>query len=403
MATHSLDDNSYYARFFRKKIGTNLQYWHRFLNRSISSIENLDGERACIINAISYGLSFDETWDQVYQLMIPFSLYIEKRGPWKVWHQLLIQAIDKAQSLKEIDRATTLSILLAKLLQRQQQYPLAISQYKQAIKLARQTNNLYEEARACTNLGYLYIEESRFYRARILCCYALDIFNALNNNHGLAHTENHLGMLCIRQEDWAQAQQHLQRACEIWQIMNDDYGLMYGLINLGLLYDEMQQPQQAIDYLEKALQIANSTGDELNTAVIYMNMGVAYRYLKNFRQSEYYARQAETIFKQKSNLHRLADVWGNLGLVYSNQKKWLEAQFYLDISLKTHRQLQDKSKEIDTLLYQLEYELVQMNDSNLSPLLNELDSLIAQHGRPKQKKTLLSLFSQYNSDLSRRI
>jgi hypothetical protein len=48
-------------------------------------------------------------------------------------------------------------------------------------------------------------------RDKVLCCHALEIFEALDSDHGRAHTENHLGVLHYRRREWEQAEQHLNR------------------------------------------------------------------------------------------------------------------------------------------------------------------------------------------------
>ena len=161
--------------------------------------------------------------------------------------------LEVAQQNKDMTSEVTLSVLFARLLFRQSRFKEAIYHYRRTIQTSRKIGDRYNQARACTNLGYHYIERGLWFRAKVLCCHALKLFDALDNNHGRAHTKNHLGILYIKQHRWKLAQHHLERACSIWQTMGDNHGLMRGYLNLGALFNDSEQPKKSLIYLEKGL------------------------------------------------------------------------------------------------------------------------------------------------------
>jgi tetratricopeptide (TPR) repeat protein len=217
MANSHLTNHPNYPALFRRHVLANAQYWQEYVTRRSTDIAALDHERDCILKAISFALDLEVAWPCVYKVIVTFSSFMEKRGYWESWNRLLTQALTIAQQIEDMTGATTLSTLLARLLQRQSRIRHAIAQHRRTIRLARQTGNRFEEARACTNLGYLYIEQDQWYRAEVLCCHALKIFEAIDSDHGRAHTENHLGILYTRQCLWDKGEQHLEKACAIWQ------------------------------------------------------------------------------------------------------------------------------------------------------------------------------------------
>lgn len=400
MAVSAVSNRPDFTTLFRRRVLTNLNYWQEFVANHSTDLAVLDSERERIVTAISFALELKGAWPDVYQLINSFSPHIERRGLWKIWNQLLHQALDVAQNLDDLASAITLSTLLARLLQRQRQTQQAIWYYRRTIRLARQMGHDFEKARACTNLGYLYAEQGNFYRAEVLCCHALIIFEKIESEHGCAHTENHLGFSYARQGRWEQARYYLERACSRWQAMGDNHGLMRGFINLGLLYNELEAPTQALDYLKKALYLAQLTGETLDTGTIYMNMSNSYRLNDDLSQAETYAQQAAAIFRRFSNSIGLAWIWINLGATYLEQKKWPEAKSHLETALNICRGLHDKYGEIKALTSMIDYDIATGNSHQANIHLDELIQRLNQYNHAKNDPHIQRLLKKHRRSLN---
>ncbi len=400
MAVVPLTDSQSCANFFQRRVLVNLQYWRDSPAIKTTDVAVLDQERTGLVRAITFALEIDEAWPLVRELITALSVYMERRGYWETWGQVLKQAVETARRVEDGAGAVSLSLLLARLLQRESQLKQAIARYRQTIRLARQIGDEYNEARACSNLGYLYVDRGYWYRAEVLCCHALSIFERINSDHGCAHTENHLGYLCIRQYRWRLARQHLERACKIWQSMGDDHGLMRGFINLSLLYLDMERPDEVLTYSKKALQQAKLTGEEAEIGTIYMNMGDAYRLSGESAKAEAYAWQAEVIFRRFSDSVGLAWVQYNLGLACLDQKKWQEAKLHLEAALQAWRRMANKYWEIITLTGMVEYELAKDDRAQAARQLSEVERLINQYDQNRQDPHWQSLLLKYRRSLT---
>jgi len=334
----SLTDTLSRDKLFRHLVTKNVSYWHTWANNHLVDVLDVDRERDNIIRAISFALDLEETaWSTVRPLIELFSPYVERRGIWENWSDLLSRAIIVARQLGDLEGAANLLGILARLLYRQSRFRESVAAYRQAIHLSRQIQYRFGEARACTNLGYFYVESGYWYRAEVLCCYALEIFKQINNDHGQAHTENHLGILYTRLGLWEKAQQHLDQACHVWQTMGDDHGLMSGLVNLSLLYLDQERPDEALLSSKKALRQATLTGEELQVGIIHMNIGFAYKLKGDLTQAEQYSRQAEKIFRHFSTSQWLTNVLENLGVICFEQQRWDEAILHLEATLAARR------------------------------------------------------------------
>lgn len=153
-----------------------LNYWANQEAVQAVAVTILDQERDGILQTLFFGLEMAEVWPLVKALVIAFTPYMERRGHWEIWNRLLSQAIERAQGIHDSEGELTLMSLLARLYQRQSRPKEVAYYYRRVIHRARQRGSRFETARACSNLGYLYIDEGHWWRSEVLGCYALQIF-----------------------------------------------------------------------------------------------------------------------------------------------------------------------------------------------------------------------------------
>ncbi|RME47496.1 MAG: tetratricopeptide repeat protein [Caldilineae bacterium] len=356
---------------------SSLTLWQNALEARQGSAVRLDAEWENILKAIYFGLPIEEAWPSLYRIVRKLSPYMERRGLWETWQEVLEQVIQAARQMGDEVGETRLTFLLARLLFRQKRFPEAIHFYRRTLRLARQIGDWESEGRVCSNLGYYYAGRDFWQRAEVLCCHALDIFRHLNHRHGLAHTHLHLGWLYFRQRRWQEAHRHLKAACAIWQAMGDDHGLMRGFNHLGLLFIETARPEPALHHLEAALQLARRTGEESLTATLYLNLALAHNRLTNrYEEAERYARQAEAIYHRYSDREGQARAWGVLGIACLYQGKTEEARRLLANALAQWRTLHHPYGEMDALLDLVEYDLVAGNGEEAARRLQEAEILL---------------------------
>jgi tetratricopeptide (TPR) repeat protein len=344
-----LTDAESRRNIFRESVVANLNYWTTWVQQNQADISVMDREYANIIRALGFALEMGQVaWGKSHRLINNFSPFMERRGHWEIWLEVLKRATETARQLKDTTITISLLMLSVRLLQWQARLSQATRTYRQVIRLARQHDDEFTRARACSNLGFLYAELGYWWRAEILCCHALHIFEQQNSDHGRAHTENHLGVLYTRQKRYNLAQHHLDNACKLWQTMGDNHGLMRGHINLGVLNLTRKQPEATLSHMQKALDLARLVGEETQISLIYLNIGNAYHELGDPVQAEAYARRALTLFKQFSNLLGTAQSLDALGLICLAQNKQAEAMTFFQNSLEIRREIGDKQGETGT-------------------------------------------------------
>ena len=332
------------------------------------------------MTAILYALEIDHLRPRVVDLIEAFAPYMERSGHWQTWARGLAQALDSTPA-QDLTSTISLLSLSARLAQRRGHYPAAIPAYRRAIRLARRIGDRFNEARACSNLGFLFIAKQRWHRAEVLCCHALKIFEALDSDHGLAHTENHLGVLYTRRGMRKKARQHLEGACTVWASMGDDYGLMQGYVNLGTLY-EQKQPDKAVIYLKKALDQAEKVRDEFELGIAHLNIGVALKQSGNLAKAEAHTLEAEAVFRRYSHLPERTNALENLGEIYISQGKWSDAIVHLENALTIRKSLKtDQKSELQALIYLAQCEAAQGNFQGVLDRIQEADNLLLNLGQ----------------------
>lgn len=336
------------ATFFIERVLQMVEQWREAEAVQEVDVAILDHEYQSVLKAISLGLELPQGWSTVKPLIIAFTPFMERRGHWHEWHSILERAIDTARCAKDADGEITLTALLARLCQRESLPKDVVYYYRRVIRMARLSGNKFEEARACSNLGYAYIDGGRWWRAEILSSHALEIFKELGNEHGLAHTYNHLGILYRSLGQKELAEQNLTQACQLWQANQDNHSLFNGYMNLGNLYTRMAKPALALEHFTKARKIAEQTGESTAMANLWNNMAILYRQTSDCQKAEKYAKRAEKLFRQQANLIGLAAVWNNLGLIAHETDEHVKALNYLQESLTLYQNLniQTQSNEV---------------------------------------------------------
>ena len=377
MARVNLTQHQSRQRFFQQTILINLNYWLTWLEKGeATAIEVWDHERNNIVRAMLFALELETAWPTIPKLIELFAAYMEKRGHWDTWHDLLLRA---AKKLPEADTSINHAVVtayLARLLQRQNRLKEAAVYNRRTIRQARRRDDRYNLARAFSNLGFYYTEQGRWHRAEVLCCHALHIFEILDSDHGRAHTENHLGLLYTWQGAWKKAEYHLRQACDIWQAMPDHHGLMRGFINLGLQKFYEDCPHQALQYYHKALIKAQQVGEIGEIYSIHLNMASAYVKKGQLAVAERHARQAETFFNKQTDEANLGSAWNNLGLIYLHQEKFEESRFYLEAALEVTHRLQNWRRKLEVLLNLVEYNLAIGNRPTATKHFEQIDHIL---------------------------
>ncbi|MEM7347957.1 MAG: tetratricopeptide repeat protein [Chloroflexota bacterium] len=266
---------------------------------------------------------------------------MESTGYWGVWQKLLAHAITLAEEMEEYQLLASLHHYHARILFRLSQTKSGEAAYLKAIRLSRRLKDAYNEARACTNLGYNYIDHGHWWRSEVLCLHALQIFEKLDSDHGKAHARNNLGLLYIRQQKWHEAGQSLDKAKEIWNNRQDGGGLMHVYVNLGLLFIEKKEADMALYWSTKALEQANKIQDTYTLGHILNNISIAHRLKHDYAKAKANIDLAREKFARNSDYLGTARADGNTAWIELELGNFEKSVVLFTKALAMYEQLQN--------------------------------------------------------------
>jgi tetratricopeptide (TPR) repeat protein len=336
-----------YRNLFDGYVLRRVQVVHSRVEQALEQGEKVPEETLkAALHSLEYAFKLPAIWPHTRDLLLLVAQPMALAGYRDAWTPYLERGIALGRQQGDVAAEINLSLALARLRFQQSRSRQMVSAYRQVIRLAQQQNDRYNLARALTNLGFHYVENGHWWRAEVMCCRALEIFEALKSEHGLAHTHNHLGILWLWQERWTEAERHLRQAVELWRGMGDNANLASGLNNLGVIYNDTLQPEQALPYFEEAIAYSERLGNETEAALAGMNIGIAYRRLQTYSMAEEQFWQAYTVFDRLGNRFYLALVIENLGRLATDCQRWTEAESYLTDALTAWRHLGNRYHEV---------------------------------------------------------
>lgn len=393
----SLESVSARQVYFEQTITRLLSYWLEHEAVQEVKLELLDAERDNILNAIMLSLEMPTVWLLTKDLIESFHKYMIRRGFTEVWQGGLGKAIDVARTQEDIDAETMLTALLAANYLGASNYKEAVRAYRRVIRLARVSGNLFEEARACTNLGSHLIDQGFWRRSEVLCSHGLKIFEDLGHQQGIAHSHRDLGFLYVRQEKWQDAEGHLKKACHMWEELQDDYKLMYGYQNLAVLYLEMNQAEPAFPYINKALNKAKSSGGDAFLSALYMTLGVAHLLQEDFSLAEQHLKESEKIAQMYNDSFVLAQVVRHIGDVYEARKDYARACEYFELSAKRFRDMGNWNIEIEALGSLAECQILSDDFDKALKTLKRIEALLVKFDAKQREYYGRGLAEAYDS------
>lgn len=334
------------GQFFEDGVVAMVDHWRTSKALSAADLEELDQEKEGMLTAVRLSLSIPSGWVASKALIQALTSYMERRGHWSEWQLILEEGIIAAQKQQDVTGEIELMGMLGRTLQLQGKEEEVIQNYRHVIRRARRANQEIELARACSNLGFALIERVHWWRAEMLCCYALDIFSAHQHEHGLAHTHNHLGLLYARAGNNKLAQKNLNNAITLWQNMGDTTGLINGYLNMSVYYQSTEDNAKAIVWLEKGLKIIAETGEVGSQVRYWINLSNSYIALSQLETAEQYAARAEVLAKQLYNLEATCLAWINLGRIHALKNQWELADQHFEQAMAGLVKLNNKRQQI---------------------------------------------------------
>ena len=167
----------------------------------------------------------------------------------------------------------------------------AIRYYKDALAIAREIGDRYNEGTDLGNLGVAYFDLRQVEEAIDCWKQALAVSVEIKDRRGEGTHLGNIGMAPFLRGQVEEAIEYHKKALTISVEIEDRRGEGTHLGNIGHTYIKSGRFEKAIEYYEKALEIAKEIGDRRSKAVWLVSIGHAYRHLGQVKKAiEHYEK-----------------------------------------------------------------------------------------------------------------
>lgn len=226
----------------------------------------------------------------------------------------------------------------------------AISSYRQAVKIAVESKDLFGKGNALGGLGNAYASIGQ--DAMAIECYnqCLLLLSELSDQRGTARTLTHLGNIYAGRGESRVAIEFYEQALEIAKVIDDRRGEAAALCNLGNEKVNFQENLPAIDAYQKALVLMKETDDLRGQAAALTGIGNAYSGLKNHVEALERYQKALEISREVGDSRGEGMALGSIGNEYATLGQLDEAFRHHQQALSISRQSGDRRSEIQDLI-----------------------------------------------------
>lgn len=194
----------------------------------------------------------------------------------------------------------------------------AIAALKQAVAVRTESNDSTGLGYSLNFIGYIYWLVSDYDSAVYYLEKALIIRNKLPNKAYRATTYNNLGTVFYNWSLYDKALDHYLRSLELQRELGNNSGVARCLCNIGLVYKETAQNEKAIEYYRESLPYADASKLPQTIGYVYNCLGTAFSFIN----------KDSSLFYLKKSLDTYEDGKDTVGIILALQGI---GHFYLDI------------------------------------------------------------------------
>lgn len=174
---------------------------------------------------------------------------------------------------------------------------------------------------------------------------AADIYRETGDKMAEANTISSIAFEHTQNDSYIEALRYRNTALKIYEGLNNVDGLMSTYLGIGSVYGNMANYTMALKNILIALKMASEAGKKNVMAGALRNLSVLYQYENNLEASLSAATESLKIYEEMGNKRGIASANGSLGVIYTKQKKYEEAINVFTRALEIYKDLDDKRNE----------------------------------------------------------
>ncbi|MBI2281777.1 MAG: tetratricopeptide repeat protein [Bacteroidetes bacterium] len=298
--------------------------------------------------------------------------------------RLLVELSDACE-INEIDKYTSLAILLADKLLLEKKYnkktiliqkatainnlaflnhtlsksDRAVVEYQKSLEIFEEVDDTNGIIMACNNIAMLEKDLGHIDITIKLLDRALDLSLKSNNVEMLQMTHTNYSSIYVRMGLINKALEHAYSGLKIQEKIGNDYGKGYALNNIASLFFMQKDLKKAEDFFLKSLEVRTKIKDEVGISTIYNNLAKVYEEQNlNDKALDYYLKCLEkrNLIKNKDGV---AQSYSNLGSFYLKLGNPQKTNEYYQKAIEIREQIYDKEGLANSYQKMAEFLLLQ--------------------------------------------
>lgn len=271
------------------------------------------------------------------------------------------------------------------------EYPPALINYQNSLKLREQLKDQYGVAVVYGNLGNVSQaigenEKSIEYQLK-----SLKIMEELQNKAGIARAVGNIGLIYTLQKETEKALEYQLKSLAIMEELGDKEGCVVSLLNIATLYKEQQKIEEAVSYQMKGLQFSRELNNRRLEAASLQNLGNIYNAAKRTDLAIQYCLKALPLAEEIGELNIQKVTHQTLSEIYKAKGDAVKALMHYEkfIAIKEQIFKEENQKEITKKEIQFEYDKKAAADSvrNANEKLITDARIAQQDAKLKQEQT----------------
>jgi tetratricopeptide (TPR) repeat protein len=231
------------------------------------------------------------------------------------------QALEKYDALEAVEERQKKRWIatgyhqLGKVAAEQRQYEEARNYYQQALQIAIEFGDRYEQARTYHNLGNVAQGQQQYKEAHDYYQKALQLFIEFDDYPSQATTYYQLGSIAQEEQQSKEAHDYCQKALQLFIEYGDRYSQASTYHQLGIIAQNEQQYEEARTNYQQTLQIYIEFDDRYEQARAYQGLGSVAQEKQQYEEARANYQQALQIFVAYDDRYSQAITYGQLGLL----------------------------------------------------------------------------------------
>ena len=244
------------------------------------------------------------------------------------------EALKIAKQINNVSKIALSLLSLGSISERKGDYDSAMSYFEKSMQLYKKIDDKTGIAKTSTRIGIIYYYKGNYKEALINTNTAKNISEQVNDERSLSKAIGNIGNIFLQMGEYEKALKNYHKKIEIDKSLGDNRELSIALGNLGALYFEKGDHNKAMDCFLKKIKTCEELGDKREGLKAYNNLGAMYMDLGNFKMAMQTYEKMFRVCKELGDKNGLSGVMGNMGIVYFELGNYTEALKYLDEAIK---------------------------------------------------------------------